>query len=75
MVSGNNRMIGEILVDLGYATNEQVQEALQRQANVEPSHSPPLLGEILVEMGAVTDDQVREALAAQGKQVAQSNVS
>jgi hypothetical protein len=53
-------------------TPEQVQEALARQAGVDPSHSPPLLGEILVEMGAVTDDQVREALAAQGKQVSQA---
>jgi hypothetical protein len=72
MVSGGNRLIGEILADLGHVTPEQVQEALARQAGVDPSHSPPLLGEILVEMGAVTDDQVREALAAQGKQVSQA---
>lgn len=70
MVTGSSRMIGEILVELGYATEEQIQAALERQASIDPSHSPPLLGEILVEMGVVTDDQVREALAAQGKQIA-----
>ena len=72
MVSAGSRLIGEILIDLGHATNEQVQEALATQATVDPSHSPPLLGEILVQMGVVTDDQVREALAAQGKQVSQA---
>jgi hypothetical protein len=67
MVTGSHRLLGEILCDMGYATQDQINQALERQAMVDPSQSPPLIGEILVQMGVVTDDQVREALVAQGK--------
>ncbi|MEX2237983.1 MAG: hypothetical protein WEB00_10655 [Dehalococcoidia bacterium] len=69
MVSTDRKLLGQILCDLGYTTEDRVQAALERQAMTEPAQAPPLIGEVLVEMGAVTDDQVRDALAAQGKTV------
>jgi hypothetical protein len=62
-------LIGQVLVEMGFATPEQINQALQRQALADPAHGAQLLGEILIDMGVVTDDQVRQALEAQGKTV------
>jgi hypothetical protein len=56
-----HRLIGEILVDLGFVTLPEVNQARRKQMlgpNV-------LLGEYLVELGFVTPDQLLEALARQ----------
>jgi len=56
-----HRLIGEILVDLGFVTLPDVNQARRKQMlgpNV-------LLGEYLVELGFVTPDQLLEALARQ----------
>ncbi len=52
--------IGNILVDRGYVTVDQIQQALDYQKS---SARHKLLGEILVELGFCTEDQVVEALA------------
>ncbi|GIW92491.1 MAG: type IV-A pilus assembly ATPase PilB [Pirellulaceae bacterium] len=52
--------IGNILVDRGYVTAEQLQQALEYQKS---AGRQKLLGEILVELGFCTEDQVVEALA------------
>jgi len=56
-----HRLIGEILVDLGFVTLPDVNEARRKQM-LQPN---VLLGEYLVEMGFVTPDQLLEALARQ----------
>lgn len=56
-----HRLIGEILVDLGFVTLPDVNQARRKQM-LRPN---VLLGEYLVEMGFVTPDQLLEALARQ----------
>lgn len=59
---GQPKRLGNILVERGYLTVEQLQSALEAQKQG-PSHGK-LLGELLVEMGFCSDDQVAEGLAA-----------
>lgn len=51
--------IGNILVELGFVTDDQLKEAVEIQRRANP------LGKILVEMGAITDEQLDEALMQQ----------
>jgi type IV pilus assembly protein PilB len=55
------RRIGQILVDLGFINDEQLEMLLEEQRR----HPGELLGKIAEEMGLVTDDQVVLALAEQ----------
>ncbi len=55
------RRIGQILVDLGFITEEQLEMLLEEQRR----HPGELLGKIAEEMGLVTDEQVALALAEQ----------
>ncbi len=59
-----DRRIGEILVDLGQVTPQQVEGALEVQ-RAEDGKRP--LGEILVERGAVSKETVKRALTIQGR--------
>jgi type IV pilus assembly protein PilB len=54
------RRLGEALVDKGMVTREQLNDALEHQA--QRGHRK-LLGEVLVELNFVTEDQVMEVLA------------
>jgi type IV pilus assembly protein PilB len=60
------RKLGQILVDLGYLTEDQLWDVLEEQ-----KQSPgEVIGRVAVRMGMVTDNQVTEALAEQwGMQV------
>jgi type IV pilus assembly protein PilB len=51
--------LGNVLVDRGYVTVEQLKESLE----VQKQGNGQLLGEVLVERGYCTDDQVVECLA------------
>ncbi|TNF48699.1 MAG: type II secretion system protein E, partial [Deltaproteobacteria bacterium] len=51
--------VGDILVEAGLVTNQQVEEALQDQA----SGKRKRIGLILIEKGLITEDQLLEALA------------
>jgi type IV pilus assembly protein PilB len=51
--------LGNVLIDRGYITLEQLKEALE----VQKQGKGQLLGEVLVERGFCTDDQVIECLA------------
>lgn len=62
MAIGDETSLGHILIDLGYATPEQVQAAITRQLMT----APPI-GEILIEMGVITPEQLEAALYAQRK--------
>jgi type IV pilus assembly protein PilB len=55
------RRIGQILVDLGFIDDEQLEMLLQEQQR----HPGELLGRIAIEMGLVTDEQLAQALAEQ----------
>ncbi len=55
------RRLGQILVDLGYLTEDQLWDVLEEQ-----KQSPgEVIGQVAVRMGMVTDLQVTEALAEQ----------
>lgn len=55
------RRIGQILVDLGFITDEQLEVILDEQQQRPGS----LLGKIAEDMGLITDDQLVQALAEQ----------
>jgi type IV pilus assembly protein PilB len=55
------RRIGQILVDLGFITDEQLEMLLEEQQQ-QPGE---LLGTIAEEMGLITDEQLAQALAEQ----------
>ncbi|MCA9070524.1 MAG: pilus assembly protein PilB, partial [Planctomycetaceae bacterium] len=55
------RKLGQILVDLGYLTEDQLWDVLEEQ-----KQSPgEIIGQVGIRMGLVTDAQVTEALAEQ----------
>ncbi|MEZ6126323.1 MAG: ATPase, T2SS/T4P/T4SS family [Planctomycetaceae bacterium] len=54
------RKLGQILVDLGYLTDDQLWDVLEEQ-----KQSSGLIGQVAVRMGLVTEGQVTEALAEQ----------
>jgi len=55
------RKLGQILVDLGYLTEDQLWDVLEEQ-----KQSPgEVIGQVAVRMGHVTDEQVTDALAEQ----------
>ncbi len=55
------RRIGQILVDLGFITDEQLEMLLDEQSQ----RPGELLGRIAEDMGLITDDQLVQALAEQ----------
>lgn len=58
------RKIGEIMVELGFITDEQLESALETQSSAEADEARRI-GEVLVESGLITDAQRAEALGAQ----------
>ncbi|QDT63762.1 GspE/PulE family protein [Calycomorphotria hydatis] len=55
------RRLGQILVDLGYMTEDQLWDILEEQ-----KQSPgEVIGQVAIRMGVVNEDQVTEALAEQ----------
>ena len=60
------RRIGQILVDLGFITDEQLEQLLEEQQQ-RPGRR---LGKVAEDLGYVTDEQLAQALAEQwGMQV------
>src|SRR5574337_77622 len=60
------RRIGQILVDLGFITEDQLETLLAEQQQ----RPGEMLGQIAMSMGMLTDDQLAQALAEQmGMQV------
>ena len=55
------RRLGQILVDMGFITDEQLELLLEEQAQ----HPGQLLGRIAEDMGLVSDDQLIQALGEQ----------
>lgn len=55
------RRLGQILVDLGYISDEQL-ELLVEEQNERPGQ---LIGQVAMDMGLITDDQLAQALGEQ----------
>jgi len=55
------RRLGQILVDMGFVSDEQLELLLEEQAQ----HPGQLLGRIAEDMGLITDDQLIQALGEQ----------
>src|SRR5262245_51774510 len=55
------RRIGQILVDLGYLSDEQLELLVDEQQE----RSGQLLGQVAMDMGLINDDQLAQALAEQ----------
>lgn len=60
VATATRKPLGQLLIDSGVVTVEQLDIALEEQRRC---NHQKLLGEILVESGACTDDQITEALA------------
>jgi type IV pilus assembly protein PilB len=56
-----HRRIGQVLVDMGFITDEQQELLVDEQRE----HPGQLLGKVAIDMGLVTDDQLAQALAEQ----------
>src|SRR5712675_1566630 len=56
-----HRRIGQVLVDMGFITDEQ-QELLVDEQHQHPGQ---LLGKVAIDMGLVTDEQLAQAVAEQ----------
>src|SRR5450755_3204276 len=56
-----HRRIGQVLVDMGFITDEQQELLVDEQHQ----HQGQLLGKVAMDMGLVTDDQLAQALAEQ----------
>ncbi|MBN2022995.1 MAG: Flp pilus assembly complex ATPase component TadA [Pirellulales bacterium] len=55
------RRIGQVLVDLGFISDERLEELLEEQKQ----RSGELLGRIAIELGLINEDQLAQALAEQ----------
>jgi len=59
------KLFGEVAVEKGYVTPEQIEEALAEQdRGLGGSRKYRFIGEILVEKGLMTEKQVLDVLAA-----------
>ena len=58
-----NKRLGEILIDKGYLSEEQVMHALEIQLEESKEGMWVYIGEILIEQGIVSKEQVEEGLA------------
>ena len=59
------RKIGQVLVDLGYLTDDQVWDTLEEQKQAAEAGNAEQFGEIAIRMGLITGANVTEALAEQ----------
>lgn len=63
-----NRLIGEILIQMGYASRDLIIECLNAQMEVHRMDAGRIpLGTLLLKTGHVTSDQLDKALAQQAK--------
>jgi type IV pilus assembly protein PilB len=63
----SRKRIGEILVELGYLTQEQLNKALEVVQATKSSrdHSRELIGKVLINMGLINEEQLAQAIARQ----------
>jgi type IV pilus assembly protein PilB len=56
-----HRRIGQVLVDMGFITDEQQELLVDEQRE----HPGQMLGKVAIDMGLINDDQLAQALAEQ----------
>ena len=56
-----HRRIGQVLVDLGFITDEQLELLVEEQQQ----HPGQLLGKVAIDMGLINEEQLAQALAEQ----------
>jgi hypothetical protein len=61
---------GEILVKMGYATEQQLEEALEKQEELSKLEQRQKLLTIMVDSGTITEEQLRTVLAVQSARIA-----
>ena len=66
-------LLGEALVEARVITQDQLDEALQRQAETMRSNKPLRLGDLLIKLKMITREQLDAALAAQIESMAPSS--
>lgn len=69
MPTKNDRELGKMLVDLGFATPDQVTEGLDAQKELEDEGALITLDRVMLEGGALTPVQVELALEKQGRKI------
>lgn len=62
---GMSRLVGDILIEMGACTREQLYEGLRRAAELVAKGEYRLIGEILVDLGYISREQLDEALRQQ----------
>jgi hypothetical protein len=60
--SDHSLRIGRLLLDQGFVTEEQIEQALALQS---VAHDPDRIGEVLIDVGFVTPEQIKLTIAAQ----------
>ncbi|MDX6197569.1 MAG: hypothetical protein QOJ79_720 [Actinomycetota bacterium] len=63
-VPGRRRRLGEVLVEAGVITEDQLMQALATQAETPAGQRRKRLGAVIIEAGFATDRQIAESLAA-----------
>jgi type IV pilus assembly protein PilB len=63
-VSGQRRRLGEVLVEQGLLSTEQLRTALDAQGQVAPGQRRQRLGAVVVALGLASDRQLAEALSS-----------
>lgn len=62
--------IGEILIEMGYVTSPQLEEALRKQKDLaEQGQSPMRLASVMIKLGFINTDQMSDALSLQEERV------
>jgi len=63
-----DKPLGEIIIDMGFASREQIIECLNMQTEIHQRGLDPVpIGRLLIKTGHVTMEQLEKALAKQTK--------
>lgn len=62
------RLVGDILIEMGACTRQQLYEELRRAAELVAKGEYRPIGEILVDLGYINREQLEESLRQQGEE-------
>ncbi|MDH7480749.1 MAG: hypothetical protein QHH26_02075 [Armatimonadota bacterium] len=63
-----NKLLGEIMIDMGFASREIIMECLKMQTEIHQKGLDPVpIGRLLIKTGHITMEQLEKALAKQAK--------
>ncbi|MCL6519170.1 MAG: hypothetical protein K6T99_05020 [Armatimonadetes bacterium] len=63
-----NKLLGEIMIDMGFASREVIMECLKMQTEIHQKGLDPVpIGRLLIKTGHITMEQLEKALAKQAK--------